>query len=243
MTEPTAQPAFDITEASAVVPEIDQQTRLSPGVQAQKHHLRQAQALGGQQTRLSPDIVAGQAGALRHDVGVISEDVERTHGDSLRIQLESRTDEALKRPPADLLSELADLGFSWTSIARLVGVSIPAVRKWRNGATVSGDNRRKVARLVALAGVLAKDHLIYDVASWLDIPLAETSLTGIDVLAAGRGHGYHHLTAYAAGHIRSSDLLDRTIPDWRSTLDDRFESYTAGDGEQAIRMRNDSSTQ
>ena len=80
-TEPTAQPAFDIIEASAVVPEIDQQTRLSPGVQAQKSHLRQAQPPAGQSTRLSPNIVAGQAGALRHDVGVISEDVERTHGD------------------------------------------------------------------------------------------------------------------------------------------------------------------
>ncbi len=68
------------------------------------------------------------------------------HSDSLRIQLESRTDEAAKGAPADLLSELADLGFSWTSVARIVGVSIPAVRKWRQGDAVSGHNRRRLAQ-------------------------------------------------------------------------------------------------
>ena len=219
MTDPTFRTAFEPTNASAVVPLIDQPTRLSP------------------------DIVANHAGALRHDVGVLSEDVKRTHGDSLRIQLEFRTDEALKRAPVDLLSELAGLGFSWTSIARLAGVSIPAIRKWRNGGTVSGGNRRKVAMLVALVGLLSEDHLIHDVASWLDIPLAGTSFTGIDVLAAGHDHGYHDLTAYASEHIRSCELLDRTVPGWRATLDDRFESYTAGDGEQAIRMRNEDLTE
>ena len=211
MTESTTQLTTEPTSATSVhTPHIDQPTRLSP------------------------DVVANMAGTLRSDVGVLSQDVAQVHSDSLRIQLESRTDEAAKRVPADLLSELSDLGFSWTSIARIVGVSIPAVRKWRQGEAVTGQNRRRLARLVALVGVLASDHLISDVASWLDMPLDESSFTGIDVLAAGQ---VHDLVEYAAEHIGSAELLDRAVPAWRDSLDDRFEVYRAGDGERAIRVR------
>ena len=213
MTEPTTQLAAEPTSASSVTtPHIDQPTRLSP------------------------DMVANRVGALRHGVGILSEDVAQVHGDSIRIQLESRTQEAAKRASADLLSELAGFGFSWTSIARIVGVSIPSIRKWRQGETASGENRRRLAELVALVGVLERDHLISDVASWLDVPLAESSLTGVDVLAAGH---VHDLMELAADHIGSAELLDRAIPDWRDTLDDRFEAYQAEDGERAIRMRNE----
>ena len=184
-------------------------------------------------TRLSPDVLAGKAGSLRQDVGVPTQDVAQVHGDLLQIQLESRTEEAAKRASTDLLSELADLGFSWTAIARIVGVSIPSIRKWRHGETATGENRRKLAGLVALVGVLESDHLIYDVASWLDIPLAGSNFTGIDVLENGK---LSDLVEYAAQHIESIELLDRALPTWREALDDQFEVYQAGDGELAIRI-------
>lgn len=189
-----------------------------------------------QPTRISPDVMASRAGALRSGVGILSQDVAQVHGDSLRLQLESRTAEAAKRAPTDLLSELADSGFSWTSIARIVGVSIPAMRKWRRGEAAAGPNRQKLARLVALVAVLESDHLISDVASWLDIPLAGSSFTGIDVLAA---ESVYDLVEYAARHIESAELLDRCLPDWRNSLGNRFEVYRAGDGERAIRMRSE----
>ena len=187
------------------------------------------------ETQLSDvDILANSAGALRSDVGVLSEDVAQVHGDTLRLQLDSRADVAARTSPVSLLDELADWGFSWTSIARVVGVSIPAVRKWRQGKPVSGDNRRNLALLVALVGVLEEDYLIGDGASWLDMPLGESAFTGIDVLAAGQAQD---LMQYAAGHIGSRDLLDSVLPTWRDTVDDRFEVYEAPDGERAIRMR------
>lgn len=34
---------------------------------------------------------------------------------------------------ASMLSDLAELGFAWRDIARLVKVSVPAVQKWRKG--------------------------------------------------------------------------------------------------------------
>ena len=43
---------------------------------------------------------------------------------------------------------------------------------------------------------------------------------------------------YAAGHIRSVELLDQAVPAWSDTMDNRFETYLAGDGEQALRMQN-----
>lgn len=180
------------------------------------------------------DILASEVGALRSGVGILSEDVAQVHGDSLQLQLESHTDQAAKRSPLDLLNELAERGFSWTSVARVVGVSIPAVRKWRNGNPLSGENRRNLALMVAFVNVLEEDHLIQDGASWLDMPLAESSFTGIDVLAAGQAH---ELMQYAAGHIRSRALLGSAIPDWEDTLEDRFEVYEAPDGELAIRVR------
>ena len=188
-----------------------------------------------ERTRLSDiDILANKAGALRSDVGLLSEDVAQVHGDSLQLQLESRAAAAARKAPARLLDDLADWGFSWTSVARVVGVSIPAVRKWRHGNPLSGENRRNLALLVAFVGVLEEDYLIEDGASWLDMPLAESSFTGIDVLAAGQAH---YLMQYAAGHITSSGLLDSALPTWRETLDDRFEVFEAQDGGRALRMR------
>ncbi len=191
-------------------------------------------------TRLSPDVLADTAGFLRQGVGVLTQDVAQVHGDLLQIQLESRTEEAAKRSSVDLLAELADLGFSWTAIARIVGVSIPSIRKWRQGETATGENRRKLARLVALVGVLESDHLISDVASWLDIPLAGSNFTGIDVLANGR---LSDVVEYAAEHIESTELLDRSLPTWRDEPQSQFEVFQAGDGEPAIRLVGEDATE
>jgi hypothetical protein len=193
-----------------------------------------------QPTRLSPDVVANQAGALRIDVDRMSNNVAEIHSESLQIQVEARTDEAAKRSPGELLTELSEMGFSWTHIARLVGVSIPAIRKWRQGESVSGQNRRSVARVVALVGVLEKDHIINDVPSWLEMPLAGSRFTGLDVVEHGR---MADLLEFAANHISGSDLLDRAVPSWRSDRDERFEVFEAGDGERAIRLRTETSTE
>ena len=112
-------------------------------------------------------------------------------------------------------------------------MSIPAVRKWRQGNPLSGENRRNLAQLVAFVGVLEEDYLIRDSASWLDMPLAESGFTGIDVLASGH---VLELMQYAAERMSSHELLDRVLPTWQDTLDERFEVYEAQDGERAIRL-------
>lgn len=217
MTQSTNQLAADATSTSSVA---------SPSIE--------------QPTRLSPDVVANEAGALRTDVDRLSNTVAEVHSETLQIQIEARTDEAAKRPPVDLLAELSGMGFSWTDIARLVGVSIPAIRKWRQGESVSGENRRSVARVVALVGVLDKDHIIDDVPSWLEMPLAGSRFTGLDVVEQGHTSD---LMEFAANHISGSDLLDRALSNWRTDQDDRFEIFDAGDGERAIRLRDEIRTE
>ena len=187
-----------------------------------------------QRTEISTDVLAGTAGALRSIGGIFSENTAQIHGETLYLQLETRTRAAAKKPPAELLLELSSLGFAWTDIARIVGVSIPALRKWRQGESMTGENRHKLARLTALVAVLRDDHWVQDVASWLDIPIGEPYFTGIAVLEAG---GYEDLIAYAGEHMKADDLLDRWIPAWREQANDGFEVFVAGDGERAIRAK------
>lgn len=189
-----------------------------------------------QRTEISPDVLASRAGALRSDTGMLSEDAAQFHSDTLQLQIDGRTRSAERLTPVELLALLAAKGFAWINIARIVGVSVPAVRKWRHGESASGENRRKLARIVALVEVLEEDCLIQDVASWLDIPIGEPCFTCIDVLAAG---GYEDLIAYAGHHTTATALLDRWLPNWRDEVDDSFEVFTAGDGERAIRRRQD----
>lgn len=185
-------------------------------------------------TRTSLAELADRTGFLRSATRTLVDDVAEVHDGVLEVQLESRTDEAAKRGVPELLDELADLGFSWREIARAVGVTIPAVRKWRRGGSATGPNRRAIARFLAFVDVLRSDHLVDEVPSWLEMPIGGTTLTGIDAYCAGEELV---LLQHAAGHVTSDELLDRLDPTWRSTVDDRFEIITADDGEPMIRMR------
>lgn len=50
------------------------------------------------------------------------------------VELESKTGERARCAPMHALEQLADYGFAWRDIARVVGVSVPAITKWRKGA-------------------------------------------------------------------------------------------------------------
>lgn len=55
---------------------------------------------------------------------------------------------------ASMLSDLAELGFAWRDIARLVKVSVPAVQKWRKGEKASGESHSRVASLLAACDLI-----------------------------------------------------------------------------------------
>jgi len=132
-----------------------------------------------------------------------------------------------------MLQQLADSGFSWRDIARLVGVSVPALRKWRQGEAPTGDNRLKIARILAFCDYLTSTCLVEEVASYMEMPLTKNApLTVLDLLAADR---YDLAAEYASGHATATQVLDNFEPTWRDRYRSAFEVITASDGELSIR--------
>jgi len=190
-------------------------------------------------TRTIDEVVA-EAGHLRSRARLLGEDVAETdrevselYRQALIEQLDAKARVIAKRSVGEMLSELADVGFAWRDIAALAGVSVPAVRRWRQGEAATGANRLAVARILALVGTLRDDHLVSDVASWMEVPLVpDAPVTGIDLAVAGR---LLEVVEIAAGHSTGEDVLDRSQPGWRERYRSDFEVFQAPDGELGTR--------
>lgn len=175
---------------------------------------------------LRDDFIRGAARAQE-----LHEDVELDELDRNARSLE------LESTP-ELLEALADAGFSWATIARLLEVTPTAVRKWRKGAGVSTSNHQRLAHLLAMARMLSRvQPRIDDVAFWLETPCREdTALLRLDLY---RAKAYNALLALAAERRQAVEVLDEVLPDWRRLhgRDQRFELVWAEDGAPLIVMR------
>jgi hypothetical protein len=136
----------------------------------------------------------------------------------------------------DLLQELADLGFAWRDVARLVGVSVPAVQKWRRGDGITGVNRLEVASLVAAFDLVAEHYGVQKVASWFEVPLlVGVPVTPIVLWAGGRPD---LVFDYASGHTPDPEqILTSWDPQWRERYRSGFEVFRADDGQLSIRPK------
>jgi len=144
-----------------------------------------------------------------------------------------------RRDPAQLLTDLScTWGMTWVDIARIVGVSVPAIRKWRISASnASPENQSRLAALVGFLEVLNEVLGGAAPASWLALPLVERySVTPRHILDETTAAA---LLDYAAGNITAVDLLDRIDANWRSTYRSEYEVFTADDGNPALRRRED----
>lgn len=170
------------------------------------------------------------------DAAQLHSETRKLHTDALEELLRKESDGLASQPLTDLLSELADYGLAWRDIARLVSVSVPALRKWRQGEPATGENRLKVARLVGLCRLLKEHGLIDDPASWLELPLVyDVPVSGIDLLAAARTD---LLFRRALHHDADPEaILDEFEPDWRATYRGAFEVFEADDGLPGLRVR------
>lgn len=166
----------------------------------------------------------------------ISEIAAYFHQDAFDAVLDSSTSDAAIRDTRALLEELADRGFAWSDIAKLLGVSVPAIRKWRTGeAEPTGQNRRIIARLVAFAVILENQCGVENVSAWFETPLVDSYLvTPIDLYIVGRYEAIHEI---ASGRMKATVALDRFIPEWRDTAASGVDVFTASDGMAAIRLK------
>lgn len=186
------------------------------------------------------DEVVEEVGLLRSRTRLLGDDVTETdsrardlHQQMVERQLDSRARRLAKRGMGRLLNELAEAGFAWRDIAALAGVSVPAVRRWRQGETPTGEHLLDVGRVVALVELLRDDHLVTDVASWMEMPLAQGApLTAIDLAAAGR---LPDVVDVAAGHATGESVLDLWRPGWCEEYRSDLEVFDAADGQPGIR--------
>jgi hypothetical protein len=184
-------------------------------------------------TQTSARLLTEQIGGDRRQASVHISDVRDRHQRSQLDEWGIRTQSRGRASMKDLLEELADLGFAWRDVARLVGVSVPAVQKWRRGEGATGENRRGVAGLLAACDLIAEHYQVAEVASWFEMPVrADAPVTPIDLWAAGR----HNLVfEYGSSHDTPEGILTQWDPEWRERYRSDFEVFEAGDGQLAIR--------
>jgi hypothetical protein len=178
--------------------------------------------------------LTNEVAGIRDNARFLHEDAQDLHHAVQVEDLNARTSLKARAGVQDLLQEIARRGFAWSTIAELVGVSVPALRKWRAGDGVSGENRREVARLAALCEWL-DEYMITDVASWFEVPLAdEVRVTPASLYKGGR---VDLVLDYAAQRLGPERVLDEYEPGWRDALRNRFEVFEAGDGNLSLRKK------
>lgn len=187
------------------------------------------------ETQLSASLLTERAGAVRGHARRLTSDTEELHRDTTFHEWTTRTAARGKEAPTELLSELAELGFAWRDVARMVGVSVAAVQKWRRGERITGDNRRRVAGLLAACDMVVEHYMVSEVASWFEMPLVpDAPLTPADLYAHERSD---LVFDYASGHSEPGAVLAVFDPDWRERYRSDFEVFTAADGQRSLRPK------
>jgi hypothetical protein len=176
---------------------------------------------------------------LRDRVQLTQSDVLELHRSVQISDLDERASRVAVQEPGDLLDALAaEFGLSWTTIARMVGVTDAAVRKWRRGEPIAPENRRRLARGVAFLQILST-FPIQDAASWLEMRISgDATITAVDLFSEGRADLLFELVGNRA---TPHQVLEGFDPNWRRNYaaDERFEVVEGPDGEPVISQRRD----
>ncbi|WP_128817693.1 hypothetical protein [Streptomyces sp. S063] len=179
-------------------------------------------------------------GFLRSRAAIVSSDIVDLHNQATEGDLRTRAALKTRMGVKSLLNELAvERGMAWADIAKLAGVSVSAVRKWRTGGDASPEKRGQLARLAGFLDLL-EESLIEDPAQWIEVPLSLPD-----------GYSVRPVELYALGHLipvleiaglrrEPADVLDEVLPEWRSSRKSNYEVFTANDGILAFREREDS---
>ncbi len=174
------------------------------------------------------------AGVLDTQASLLRADTSELHGDLVMREWGVKTTELVRLDVPQLLAELADLGFAWRSIAQLIGVSVPAVQKWRRGGSVSGESRTNTAAVVAACRLIEESYVVFGLARWFECPiLPGVPVTPLDLYISKK---INLVFLLASGKTDPVQVLDVFDPDWRDTYRSEFEVFQADDG-VALRRR------
>ena len=186
-------------------------------------------------TRSTALLLTEDADRLRSQVRELGTDVGETHQRTYQHEWQVRTQQWAVSGMSEMLGQLADLGFSWRDVARMVGVSVASVQKWRKGENVAGTNRHKVASLLAACDFIAAHYCVQDIAQWFETPVIEGApTTPVDFWADGN---YLLVFEYVTQHVTPEQAMNDFMPEWREHFSSGFESFVAGDGDMSIRAK------
>jgi hypothetical protein len=187
------------------------------------------------ETQTVSKVLTERIGCLRRQARVLNQEIDEHHQRSHFKEWRDRTSRRGLSSPVDMLDELAELGFAWRDIARAVGVTVQAIQKWRRGARMTGENRHRLAGLLAACDLVAEDYEVHEVASWFEMPMLEAvPVTPIDLWATRRPD---LVFEYASGHAGAEQILTTWDPEWREHYRSDFEVFRAGDGQLSIRPK------
>ncbi|SIH06844.1 transcriptional regulator [Mycobacteroides abscessus subsp. abscessus] len=168
-------------------------------------------------------------------VDTLNADIRNTHTDALTHELSVRVQQRVKDSPQSMLEKLGDMGFSWRAVAQLVNVSVPALQKWRRGEGVSGENRRKLASLLAGIDIIASQFTVQEIESWFETPIVDNlPVTPISIWTSG---GYVLVLRYASEDLTPEAVLEAFEPAWRTRWETSFEAVRAEDGYISLDMK------
>lgn len=172
---------------------------------------------------------------LRNRVRNLGVDVGQTHQKTYQHEWQVLTQQRALSSAVTMLNDLADLGFSWRDIARMVGVSVAAIQKWRKGEKVAGPNRHKLASLLAACDFIMAHFHAEDVGQWFETPIIDGApVTPIDIWSEGN---YLLVFEYATQHITPEQAMNEFQPEWRERFRSNWEVFEADDGNLSIRAK------
>ena len=164
---------------------------------------------------VEPARLVADTAELRDDLDASTTRATRLHHDAEQLHLAQATRQLEASAAVDLLDALADeLLFPWSMLARVVGVSPTAVRKWRRGEAVTPGHHHRLAEFLAFCRTLQhRDPRIEDVPRWLEMPVdARSDVSRLDLFLAGTRAG---LLDLASARRTGEDLLDEEAEGWR----------------------------
>lgn len=186
-------------------------------------------------TQTAAKVLTEDIGFGRRKARVLNQGYEDLHQRIHSVEWRTRTADRGRASTVEMLVELAELGFAWRDVARLVGVSVPAVQKWRRGEGATGESRRKVASLLAACDLIVEHYEVREIASWFEMPLvADVPVTPIDLYANERAD---LVFEHASGHADPEQILTVFDPEWRERYRSDFEVFQAEDGHPSLRLK------
>jgi hypothetical protein len=172
---------------------------------------------------------------LRGDGRLITQKIETVNIATARHEWNVKTRLRAKADPLSDLKVLSDMGFAWRDLARMLNVTVPAVRKWRQGERISTENKERIHRLAAACDCLAYPFEVKDIAGWFEMPLLDgVPVTPIDLWVAGKPD---LVFMSADDNTDPEDILNKFDPVWQERYRSDFETFEAEDGNLSIRMK------